>query len=412
MSNTTVTIPATSFRRIPLLPKSDPADTKSESIRRYIAICNVNDLPTNLPKETNPRDVNTKTQVARAIKSSFLNNDNFHVLNRGIVISAKRVSHDDKTSEMTIDFGDQNADGAQKEIYGIVDGGHTYAIIKENRSELSEDKERYVSLEIFTGIEDSIVDFAEARNTSVAVDEKSLAELQNKFPYIKQVWEKQNYEKQIPLALRQNAEGLDVREVIALMTAFDVSTYSKEDTSKQPIICYSGKESCLKAYLKDYDEHYEGKTLEMSRYTKLAAILPDILMLTDYIKAKFGDLWNNGDASKKGRIGTKVDLREIKYHFLPKLSGMNYDLENERWTWLPILAAHRVLVEIPENGPARFIRDPFKFFDAHGNELVQTVRFYRDRERMSANDIGKGRSVWEMLMQKALIKAFITNKAA
>ena len=46
--------------------------------------------------------------------------------------------------------------------------------------------DQFVQFEVMTGVEDIIERLAEARNTSVQVDEKSMAELQQKFDPIKE----------------------------------------------------------------------------------------------------------------------------------------------------------------------------------------------------------------------------------
>lgn len=67
-------------------------------------------------------------------------------------------------------------------LHGNIDGGHTYKIICEHK----QDKlEQIVQFEVMTGVEDIIEALDRARNTSVQVDEKSLAELANKFDPIK-----------------------------------------------------------------------------------------------------------------------------------------------------------------------------------------------------------------------------------
>ena len=59
-----------------------------------------------------------------------------------------------------------------------IDGGHTYKIVCEHKGE---NLEQYVQFEVMTGVEDIIENLAEARNTSVQVDAKSMAE----FPKLK-----------------------------------------------------------------------------------------------------------------------------------------------------------------------------------------------------------------------------------
>ena len=78
--------------------------------------------------------------------------------------------------EVTIDFEDESC-------HGNIDGGHTYKILLENKDKVLE---QYVQFEVMTGVEAMIADLAEARNTSIAVDAKSMAELREKFDPIKE----------------------------------------------------------------------------------------------------------------------------------------------------------------------------------------------------------------------------------
>src|SRR5699024_12031394 len=66
-----------------------------------------------------------------------------------------------------------------------IDGRHTYKIIMESIHEKKLNIDQYVYIEVMVDVEDMIEDLAEARNKSVEVDDKSLAELQNKFDPIK-----------------------------------------------------------------------------------------------------------------------------------------------------------------------------------------------------------------------------------
>ena len=110
-----------SLRRIP-----DPVTPDARA--RYSGVVNVENLPADLPMDTNPRDQKTTTNVARAIKSGLRGETAgqlFHLLNRGLLISADRVDFNNKTNVLTVYLPDG-------ERHGLVDGGHTYKIIQDN----------------------------------------------------------------------------------------------------------------------------------------------------------------------------------------------------------------------------------------------------------------------------------------
>ena len=73
---------------------------------------------------------------------------------------------------------------AYTEVHGNIDGGHTLRAILDVKSKNTLSIDRYVYMEIIVGL-DSPVELAAARNTSVQVDLKSIADLENSFEVIK-----------------------------------------------------------------------------------------------------------------------------------------------------------------------------------------------------------------------------------
>ena len=83
----------------------------------YEAYVEIQKLPDNFPMKTNPRDQNLNTKVSKTIRESINTLDEtFHIKNRGIVLSAKSVSYDQKAKKMTIVMDDE-------EVHGNIDGG-------------------------------------------------------------------------------------------------------------------------------------------------------------------------------------------------------------------------------------------------------------------------------------------------
>ena len=159
-----------SFRKIPnpYIRSDNTGETKPEM---YVLICDVKDLPSDIPMDTNPRMQNEKTKVAKKIQSSLTNHTerNFYLLNRGMLLSAKSVTYNNADNVVSVLFEDST-------VHGNVDGGHTYTIIKNFREQL-EEGEQYVKIEVLTGIEDMFEQLAAARNTSVQVTDQTIAEL-------------------------------------------------------------------------------------------------------------------------------------------------------------------------------------------------------------------------------------------
>lgn len=167
-----------SFRKIP-----NPfynIDNYMDNSEMYIMICDVKDIPKDIPMDTNPREQKLTTAVAKKIRASLINegSNNFYLLNRGLTISAKSVKYDNKNDLVTIEFED-------KEVHGDIDGGHTYKIILEEQENLDYGKQ-FVKIEVLTGVEDIFQELAAARNTSVQVQDKSIAELEDRFGIVKE----------------------------------------------------------------------------------------------------------------------------------------------------------------------------------------------------------------------------------
>lgn len=113
------TFRVTSFKKM-----DNPYDSKS-SRTKYLCYVNVKDIPKEFENWmlTNPREQKLTTNVAKSIEESLLNNkQDFHELNRGIVLSAEKVKYDNASKEVTITFTDEI-------IHGNIDGGHTLKII-------------------------------------------------------------------------------------------------------------------------------------------------------------------------------------------------------------------------------------------------------------------------------------------
>ena len=168
-----LTIKVESFRKIPN-PYLNKEDGNKDAMM-YVAICDVKNLPKDIPMETNPREQKLTTGVAKKIRNSLLEEDylDFYLLNRGLCISAADVTYNNYANEMTVRFDDY-------EFHGDIDGGHTYKIILENQDKLEAGKQ-FVKIEILTGVEGIFQRLAAARNTSTQVQDKSIAELENRF---------------------------------------------------------------------------------------------------------------------------------------------------------------------------------------------------------------------------------------
>lgn len=382
MIKKTFKVNGSSFRRL-----DDPFENGIS--KKYVFYAKVQDVPKGIPMATNPREQKLTSGVATAIRESLESNDSyFHLKNRGIVISAAKVYFNNRTDEVTIVFKDDL-------VHGNIDGGHTYKIICENENEKLE---QYVQFEVMTGVEDIIEDLARARNTSVQVDEKSMAELAKKFEPIKEGLEGMPFFKRIAFKQNQvvqddetgkNLRMIDAREVVAIISMFDINKYH----DNHPIQAYSSKAKILEYYLEDPDY-----------YKKLINIMPDIFDLYDAIETDFADAYNDSG----GRYGRKKfsGYKDGKTVGRSKFSQTELTYKIPDGLIYPTLAAFRALVEEDKNG--NFIWknniNPLEVWNKHKNGLTNKIMSFSASIGDNPNTVGKDGMSWDIAYMTIMLE--------
>ncbi len=313
----------------------------NDTSRKYIFYVRTCDVPDGIPMATNPRDQKLNSPVANAITESLLSNDGqFHLKNRGIILAAKRVRYDNRMQEVTLDFEDESC-------HGNIDGGHTYKILLENKDK---NLDQYVQFEVMTGVEAMIADLAEARNTSVAVDAKSMAELREKFDPIKEGLEGMPFYDRISFKQNQITRDIDTqkalkmidaRDIVSIICMFNIDKYS---SSEHPTKAYSGKQAMLNEYLEN-PEHYR----------KFVNVIPDMFDLYEAIETEFAEAYNENSRmyGRKPYSGYKEGTPIGKSKF--GMSDIFYKIPDG--LLYPILATFRVLLEYDA------ISDKYKWMD-------------------------------------------------
>ena len=361
-----------------------------QDLRRYYAVVPVEQIPNHWAGwlEVNARDSSDKGKVPKAIRQTLNEKPEwFATYNRGLTIVASKIDFDNKKKVLTLGFDDH-------EFHGVLDGGHTLRAILDERSDESE-QEGYCNLEIFTGLENGeIPGVVEARNTSKQVASKSLLNLEGAFENLKNAIGK---EKEALIIWKENEEGqLDVRELIGILTALDPSTLEE---STQPVMAYSGKESCLKRFRE-----------KNALYQKLYGIAGDALEIWDAIQYWMPVHYNKKGVSpgSSGRFGGLKGVKQTpkkKPKELPFIKKTT-DLNIPTGYIYPILSAFRAMlveskggwiwgkninpIEMIENGvAAEIFRDSVRH--SHSN--------YRNPNRT-----GKDAQAWTSAYQAARIK--------
>jgi len=358
---------------------------------KYIFYVKIDDVPDGVPMATNPREQKLTSGVAAAITESLLSNDGyFHLKNRGIVISADRVVYSPEEETVTIYFADNM-------YHGNIDGGHTYKIICEHRGE---NLEQYVQFEVMTGVEDIIESLAEARNTSVQVDAKSMAELAQKFDPVKEALEGMPFFKRI--AFKQNQitmdddtgkklKMIDAREIVAIINMFNIEEY---DAAHHPIQAYSSKAKMLDLYLKDPE-----------LYRRYVNVMPDIFDLYDAIELEFADAYNGSG----GRYGRKkyAGYKEGKVVGKSKF-GMNDMLYKVPDGLLyPTIAAFRSLL-VFNRGTGKYEWknkvDPIEVWDRCKGELTNKIMSFAASLGDNPNAVGKDNNIWDLAYMTIVLR--------
>ena len=389
-----------SFRKIPnpYIKSNNDGERKPEM---YILICDVKDLPLDIPMDTNPRMQNENTRVAKKIQASLTNHTerNFYLLNRGLLLSAKEISFNNETNEVSLVFEDTT-------VHGDVDGGHTYKIIKHFAPTL-ERGEQYVKVEVLTGIEEIFEQLAAARNTSVQVKDQSIAELENRFSLIKEAFRNERFYNDISYK-ENDVKRIDVSDILAILNLFNIDKYPTDRISPMPIVSYSSKKACIDAYINESKEHESDQT--QNPYYKMKNIMPKITKLYDKLELNM-PVYYKGDATGVKKYGAITGVAMVKSG-RPKFNTKFYENEMDYSTpngfIYPILGAFRALV-IEKNGVYEWVTDPEKILDELGPSLVaNTVETSRQLGN-NPNATGKNTNLWQNLFMQVKMVTMRSN---
>ncbi|MCM1010112.1 MAG: AIPR family protein [Fusobacterium sp.] len=384
-----LTLNVKSFKKM-----DDPTDTNGRP--KYVCYVETSSIPEAFSywMGTNPREQKMNTNVAKRISSSLEDNSNFHELNRGILMSVDSITFDNKTNTATIEMTDPT-------IHGNIDGGHTLRTILDNKNRLDTIlNTRYVFCEFITGLQ-SPVDLAEARNTSVQVDTKSIEELKNNFQPLKQAMAELKFADKI--AYRMNEEKpIDIREIIAIIIMFTQEifpNFTQNGTlaDTQPIQCYSGKESSLRKFinLKNREEIIKN----------MQPVIKDIFDLWDEVEKTFADKAN---ATGKYRYGTR------KYSkYTGEIIGQTTFYENDikyiipRGLMFPLVGAFRALICRAPNGTYYWLESPLKIWNNIGSNLTGIIL---EEKAENPDMIAKNSNLWSNLFKEVYINGVLLKK--
>ena len=397
----TIKLIAKAFKKM-----EDPNDSSSGHIK-YVCYVKANSIPQEMDNwfATNPREQKMSTNVARKITDSLAENANFHELNRGVVLSAKEAKYDSSTKELLVVFDDP-------EIHGNIDGGHTLrAILDGNIKHIIKEK-RYVFFEIFTGI-DSPVELAAARNTSVQVDLKSIAELENSFEELKGAFKTLPFAHRIQYKMNEhyNDDGIspiDIREIIAITAMFSQSMYPFRSSiglnDLQPIQCYSGKEATLRKFLcMDSKDKEQQKINRDTLVRNMKPIIADIFKLFETIEVEFATTANSANKRYGTRKYSKFDDGNIVGKTLFEEQDLKYIVP--KGLLYPLVGAFRALIVVDDKTNLySWKKEPLDVWKAIGSKLVTIIL---DERAENPDVLAKNPNLWNNLFKEIYIYAYL-----
>ena len=385
---------------------SDPNNAEAGH-KKYVCYVQANTIPPELNDwmGTNPREQKMTTNVAKKIVDSLEVNENFHELNRGILMSVTKAKWNNATEELQLQLDDP-------EVHGNIDGGHTLRAILDAEAKNNLADNRYVFFEIFEGL-DSPVELAEARNTSVQVDLKSIEELQNSFDCIKKVFAPLQFSNRIQYKMNEHYNdditGIDVREIIAVLLMFSQEIYpfkSSDGTLSeiQPIQCYSGKEASLKKFLNCNGHDLMSKRRNRNKMIEnMVEIIPDIYNTWEAIETTF--------AEKASRAGKRYGTRKYAKFDNDKTVGKSFFYETDlkyivpKGILYPILGSFRALVlRDNETGKYYWKKNPLAVWEEIGPKLVGIVL---DEKADTPDALAKNTNLWSNLFKEVYIYAYL-----
>jgi len=352
------------------------------------------DLPPGIPVGANARDPNNlNRRVYREVQDSLMGRDrsvdgSFDLMNRGIICLANKVRR----------INSHNYEIHCADDEGIADGAHTYAIICEAQGEALPDHQ-YVEFQVRTGVCQTLrTDMSRGLNTGIQVKAHSLANLDGKFDWIKDELRNEMYFNLI--AWNESDRGfVDVREVICILEAVNIIDYPN-DSGRHPVHAYEKISTATNKFAADFDFHKDN--LDDSTYHKLRPLLRGALVLHDYIKHNFRDVYNTAALGKAGALDIIRWKRKGRYSFpFAALPGSSYQLT--KGATYPILAAFRNKVRINRKTQQAEWIDGFdsvlELWRSVGPECARQTKDAVAIYGRKPDQIGKARGHWTTLHQ-------------
>ncbi len=385
-------------------------DDPSGQLQRKELLVPLNAYPADFGLGPNPREPKMTSKVSKRIGETLdEDSQNFHLLNRGITIVAKDIQFDNQSKRVRLSLNDSEE---EEEYYGILDGGNTNAQINLWRDNIEDDDllaKSYVNVQILLPMTNGddpprdemlrlLNEVKEARNTSVQVTEKSLADARHHFDLLKKAVAGEPYADSVIWheGAHGNVDALDI--VSLLMVAYP--RYTNDSGGNEPHLIYGHKIRALDAFLKYTADQPE----ELARWIR---IVPSLVMLFDELQVKLPAMYEG----KFGRItGVKIHdegryvsgdkNRYSKTPFKSKFLGRQMKYRYGPGFVYPVFAGFRVLLKADEStGEVNWKKDPLEFWKNHGENILKQFKPHMDHCGFESKKIGQSPTCYQAVRQ-------------
>jgi hypothetical protein len=353
----------------------DIRDPNNQVARKELLV-SLDQYPHNFGLGPNPREPDPTTRVSKRIGETLeLNWSSFHHLNRGVVIVAKNIEYDNKSQRVRLTLDEVES---ESRLYGLLDGGNTTERINIWRKALTDEEAAERLPQTFLNMQVLIPrpiggdplspemisllnDVKDARNTSVQVKTKSLADARRHFDALKTALEDEPYYQHIVWHEGQ-AGSIDALDIIILLMIFYPSFCKAADG--EPSNAYGHKERCLDAFL-----HYSEK--EPDQLEGWIRVLPTLIRLYDELQLTFPEHYPGSfgkisevriyDPKRYEKGNKKYNRTPVRTQFL----GLEMKYSYPKGWLYPLYAAFRFLANATDSGEVAWRQEPVEFWQRH-----------------------------------------------
>lgn len=396
-------------------------------IENWVLWVRAEDLPSDFPLDPNARHPDTSGRVPKAIERTLLEAPaEFIKRNSGICLVARVCEVRAGVVNLALNTTNRSEEYEEgRRGDGIVNGGHTYAVLKKVLTEqealrkaaakaiagaaktesdvegatadttadviegpvedYADARDAIVRLEIQVGLlEEDLADISRARNLSSPVEEISLRNLGNVWAPIKKELTSRERMRFAFMEGDNEAPGAnyDVGDLVRLMVLFNSKLYPLEE--KDPVAAFTSEKSLITRW-------------NVSDFEHILPNLPQFLWLHDQVALTFPFYMGRNPGNYNG-----VESAQDETMF-ELMGGAKSKYKVPISFTFPILGALRAFLD---EGGKSWAVSPEALAAPGGaiHALVKdALRIYREMGKSSIAFFGRNRQVWETLRMKALL---------